>query len=113
MEEGPGEAVPRDGVGDGSEYPVQLSQWRFAVGLLAGNAVDELLVQALRPQQASAGEPSQRHLLPASSQIFSYVKFIFYFILFYTISFYFIYVTFSFLILFYVIIFLLYFSNCN
>ena len=62
LEERAGQHVPGNGVGDGGEDPVQLAQRRLAVSLLAGDAVDQLLGQALVPQQAARAEPAQRHL---------------------------------------------------
>ena len=40
----------------------QRTQRRLAVGLLAGDAVDQLLGDALVPQQRAGAEPAQRHL---------------------------------------------------
>ena len=62
LEEAARQHVPGDGVGDGGEDPVELAQGSFSISLLAGDAVDELLGQPLRAQQAARAEPAQRHL---------------------------------------------------
>ena len=62
LEEGPGQHVPGNGVSDGSEDPVQLPQRGFAVSLLAGDAVNQLLGETLLAHQAPRAEPAQGHL---------------------------------------------------
>ena len=53
LEEGSGQHVPRNGIRDGSEDPVELSQGGFAVRLLARDAVNELLGEPLLPHEAA------------------------------------------------------------
>ena len=62
LEEGSGERVPCDCVCDGCEDPVELSQWGFAVRLLAWYAVNQVTGEAFAAQQALGAEPAQRHL---------------------------------------------------
>ncbi len=47
LEESSGKAVPSNGIRDSRENPVELPQRRLAVGLLSGDAIYELLIQAL------------------------------------------------------------------
>ena len=62
LEERAREHVPRDGVGDGGEDPVELPQGGLSVRLPPRDAVNELLSQAVVAQQAAAAEPAQSHL---------------------------------------------------
>ncbi len=62
LEEGSGQHVPGNGVSDGREDPVELSQGSFAVCLLARDAVNQLLGQPLLPHETAGAEPAQGHL---------------------------------------------------
>ena len=75
LEQGPRECVPGDRVRHGSEDPIELSQGRLAICLLAGDAVYEVPRQPLAAQEALGAEPPQCHLRTASdvADIKSYV----------------------------------------
>ena len=62
LEEGSRQQVPGDGVCDSSEDPVELAQGGLPIGLLARDAIHQLLGQALRAHQAAAAKPPQCHL---------------------------------------------------
>lgn len=54
--------VPGYRVGDGGEDPVQLAQRGLAIRLLARDAIDEFLGDALVAEQAPRAKPAQGHL---------------------------------------------------
>ena len=62
LEERLGQHVPRDGVRDGRKDPVELPEGRLALRLAAGDAVNELLGDAVLAQQAAGAEPAQSNL---------------------------------------------------
>lgn len=62
LEEGSRQHVPGNGISDGGEDPVQLSQRGLAVSLLARNAVNKLLGQSLLLHQAAGTEPTKSDL---------------------------------------------------
>ena len=61
LEERPRQNVPRDGIRDGREDPIQFPQKCLPIRLLSRNAVDHLKIEALVLEQAAAAEPAQRY----------------------------------------------------